>query len=310
MPIADYGLRIDPSLPEEGSTMNKKIAIVITLLVALAGCGRGPTLDTQQVSAKRITGALPTEDPTSKLWDDATEHPAKMMVQDVAEPKLIEPGVSLVKVRALHNNDWVVFRLEWEDPTQDLIPQPGSGSDAVAVQFPLQQSADVPDIAMGEKTKGVRIWFWKAVWQDDDERARAGQGDRIATLYPNAAPDHYPYLANAASRDEMEKRYAPARAAGNPILVRPNSSPVQVLIAEGFGNTTPSSDQPSAGRGLWIDGKWTTTIARPLRGGGELGDLELGKKSYIAFAVWDGAKQHTGSRKMRSGWIPFVVREQ
>ncbi|MCS6806940.1 MAG: ethylbenzene dehydrogenase-related protein [Acidobacteriota bacterium] len=288
---------------------NKIVPMMVMVIVALAGCAR-TAVDTQQVSAVKITGPLPVEDPNAKLWNDAPEHPAKLMVQDVAEPKMMEPGISLIKVRALHNNDWLAFRLEWDDATQNLIPQPGASSDAVAIQFPLQAGADVPDAAMGEKGKGVRIWYWKAVWQDDDERAQAGRGDRIATLYPNATSDHYPFEANAAARDEMEKRYAPAKAAGNPILARPNASPVQVLMAEGFGHTTPSANQPSAGRGLWTRGRWTTTIARPIRGGAELGDLEVGKRTYIAFAVWDGAKQHTGSRKMRSGWIPFVLKDQ
>jgi DMSO reductase family type II enzyme heme b subunit len=289
--------------------MNKKVAIIAVCLLALAGCRRGPVVDTQQVSAKLVAGTLPTEDPASRLWNDAPEHPAALMVQDVTEPKLIEPGVPLVKVRALHNREWVVFRLEWEDPTQDLIPESGTSSDAAALQFPMQQGADVPDAAMGEQGKGVRIWYWKAVWQDDDERARAGKGDRIATLYPNAVPDHYPYEANPAARAEMEKRYAPARAAGNPIAARPQAGPVQVLMAEGFGNTTVTPTQQAAGRGRWTDGKWVATIARPLRGGAELGELEAGKKGYLAVAVWDGAKQHTGSRKMRSGWIPFVLKE-
>lgn len=291
-----------------------KTILMILLLVLMAGC-RGPIIDTQQVPAKYITGALPTEDPASGMWDDAPEHPAKMMVQDVTEPKLIEPGVSLLKVRALHNKDWVVFRLEWDDPTQDLIPKSGSSSDAVAIQFPVRQGSDVPDPAMGELNKGVRIWFWKSVWQDDDERKKSGKGDRISTLYPNAAPDHYPYEAEPLKKDakaqtEAARRYAPARASGNPILVRPNSNPVQVLMSEGFGNTTPAGSQPSAGRGVWKSGKWMTTIARPLKGGDELGTLEPGKRGYIAFAIWDGAKQHTGSRKMRSGWVPFILNEQ
>ena len=288
----------------------RRFIVIAVVLIALASCKRGPQVDTLQVAAKFISAPLPFEDPMSPLWQQATEHPAKLMVQDIAEPKLLEPGVGVVNVRALHNGEWVVFRLEWQDATQDLIPSPGKSSDAAAIQFPLAQTADVPNPAMGERGKGVRIWYWKAVWQDDAERQRAGKGDRITALYPNAAPDHYPAQANPAAREEMEKRYAPARAAGNPILVRPNSGPVQVLMAEGFGNTTATPTQTAHGSGVWKDGKWTTTIARPLRPGTELGDLEIGKRGYLAFAIWDGDKQHTGSRKMRSGWIPFQLVEK
>lgn len=289
--------------------MNRKELIFFVVLLLAAGCGRGPQLDTRQVAAQYISGALPLEDPASRLWDQAAEHPARLMVQDITEPKLVEPGVSLVKVRALYNRDWVVLRLEWDDPTQDLIPYSGKSSDAAAIQFPLHQGADVPDPAMGEKGKGVRIWYWKSLWQDDAARAAAGKGDRIATLYPNAAPDHYPYQASPSARTEMETRYAPAKAAANPILVRPDAGPVQVLMAEGFGNTAPTPAQTARGLGRWKAGKWVLTIARPLHGGPELGELAVGKRGYVAVAVWDGGKQHAGSRKMRSGWIPFLLRE-
>ena len=221
-----------------------------------------------------------------------------------------EPGVDLVRVRALHNGEWVVFRLEWADPSQDLIPRPGHSSDAAAIQFPLLTNADLPDNAMGEKGKGVRIWYWKAVWQDDTARAQGQRGDRIASLYPNAAIDHYPFEANASARAEMEKRYAPARAAENPIPVLPGSGPVQVLVAEGFGNTRVAPAQTGRGKGHWASGKWTITIARPLAGGAELGDLPAGKRTYLALAIWDGDKSHAGSRKMRSTWIPLVLRTQ
>jgi hypothetical protein len=36
----------------------------------------------------------------------------------------------------------------------------------------------------------------------------------------------------------------------------------------------------------------------------------VGKRGYVAVAVWDGAKAHAGSRKMRSGWIPFILGEK
>jgi DMSO reductase family type II enzyme heme b subunit len=160
---------------------------------------------------------------------------------------------------------------------------------------------------MGEAGKAVRIWYWKAVWQDDAARAARGSGDRIATLYPNAAVDHYPFEANPQARAEMEKRYAPARAAGNPITARPNGGAVQVLVAEGFGNTRVAPGQPGRGKGQWAGGKWRVTLARPLAGGAELGSLVVGRRTYVAFALWDGAQAHTGSRKMRSEWVPLVL---
>jgi hypothetical protein len=36
--------------------------------------------------------------------------------------------------------------------------------------------------------------------------------------------------------------------------------------------------------------------------------LEGGARTQIAFAVWQGSEQEAGARKMRTGWIPMVVR--
>jgi DMSO reductase family type II enzyme heme b subunit len=292
--------------------MKNRLALALALTTTLAfaaACGRAPVRDLQQVTAVLAGGALPAEDPGSRLWDRAPEHPARLMVQDVVEPRLTTPGVEVVAVRALHDGNRIAFRLEWGDATRDISAESGRSSDAAALQFPVVSGADVPDAAMGERGKGVRIWYWKALWQDDAERAASGGKDRIAALYPNASIDHYPFAAAAGdARAEFERRYAPARAAGNPIAERGAAGPVQVLAAEGYGNVAPATQtQAGAGRGTWSDGRWVVTIARPLRPGPDMGVLEPGGRSYIAFAVWDGSARHTGSRKMRSGWTRLVL---
>lgn len=283
--------------------------LLVGLTAAAAACGRGPTIDAAQVTVPLVTGVLPAEDPSSVLWDRAPEHPAALVAQDVVEPKLLVPGASRVRVRALHNGEWVVFRLEWEDKTRDVLPQTGITSDAVAVQLPVEGGSAVPDPAMGEEGKPVHICYWKAVWQDDAERAGRGQ-DRIAALYPNATTDHYPFLANPAAKDEMARRYAPAEAAGNPVTSRRGQSAVQELVAHGYGTTTAAPTQRAVGKGTWRSGRWLVTIARPLDGGPGMARMAAGQKTYLAIAVWDGASRQAGARKMRSAWIPVVLRSK
>jgi hypothetical protein len=287
-----------------------KHGIFALIVLLTAACARETAVDTTQVTAAHIAGPLPLEDPESSAWNRAVEHPARLMVQDIAEPRLTTPGVELVRVRALHDGRFVVFRLEWVDATRDLMVDSGRSSDAAAIQFPVAPGEDVPNAAMGERAKSVQICYWKALWQDDAARAASGGPDRVGTLYPNMSIDHYPAQANPAAREEMERRYAPAAAAGNPITARDSATPVQELIAEGFGTTTAAPTQKATGRGTWRDGRWLTTIARPLSEGAGLANLQAGRKTYVAFAVWDGASQHMGSRKMRSGWVPFVLEER
>ena len=285
--------------------MKSRILVLAVIAQLSVACGRGPTVNPAEVRAVRAAGELPGLDPLSPRWDSVPQHPARLMVQDVTEPRLTVPGVDLVNVRAMHDGTSIVFRLEWADATSDLIPDVGRGSDAAAIQLPLQPGADVPDAAMGEKGKGVQIAYWKSVWQDDADRAGSGK-DRMTALHPNATTDHYPAQAGGDAKEEMERRYAPARAAGNPMLTARNGA-VQEIVAEGFGSATPAPAQKASGRGVWANGKWMTTIARPLNEGAGAANLQPGQRTYIAFAVWNGAERHTGARKMRSGWIPLVM---
>jgi DMSO reductase family type II enzyme heme b subunit len=121
------------------------------------------------------------------------------------------------------------------------------------------------------------------------------------------AVDPYPYNQNPAVQDEMTKRYAPALAAGNPITARPQAGAVQEMLAEGFGTSAVPAVQHAGGRGAWTQNQWVVTIARPLNEGDGRSNLEIDRKTYVAFAVWDGAERQTGGRKMRSGWVPLVL---
>jgi hypothetical protein len=48
---------------------------------------------------------------------------------------------------------------------------------------------------------------------------------------------------------------------------------------------------------------WAVVIVRPVPDG-----LTPGARTVVAFAVWDGGRQEVGARKMRTGWIPLLMR--
>ena len=74
------------------------------------------------------------------------------------------------------------------------------------------------------------------------------------------------------------------------------------LIAMGPGSLSRADSAQSDGSGRRSGDGWEVVITRPLPDG-----LERGGRSVVAFAVWDGADDEAGSRKMRSGWIPLAV---
>jgi DMSO reductase family type II enzyme heme b subunit len=245
--------------------------------------------------------ALPG-DPGDAAWAVAPIYNAKLLLQDVVEPRLLETSTPEVRVQAVSDGERLALRLAWDDETRDDLPGAARFDDACAVQLPRTVTANVPDPQMGEKSKPVEVSYWRASWQAVVD----GRGDTIQDLYPNAWVDHYPFEAahlepGSDDQRKMALRYAPARALGND-RAGPRDSPVEDLIALGPGSLSRADSAQSDGSGRRSGDGWEVVITRPLPNG-----LESGGRSVVAFAVWNGAGDEAGSRKMRSGWIPLAV---
>lgn len=270
------------------------------LLLVAAGCSRGPRLTNEVVALERAQ--LPAG-PTDRAWSAAPEHRAALLVQDLVEPRLMTPSTPEVAVRALTNGTEIAFRLEWADETGDDTPGPSRMVDACAVQLPERIEPDLPEPQMGQEGRAVQIAYWRADWQAWVN----GRGGSIQDLYPNASIDHYPFAARplepgSSARQEMERLYAPALASGN-LRAGPRKSAVEVLIATGPGTLDRAPEQNANGSGVFEKNRWQVVIRRPLPQG-----LGRDQRTHVAFAVWQGSKQESGARKMRTGWIPLVRR--
>jgi Ethylbenzene dehydrogenase len=282
-------------------TRSSLIGLLAASMSFLAACKKppaAPTPDVQVVSAPAVPA-----DPYDPAWNSAPEHVAKLLLQDMVEPRLLTPSTSQVRVRAIAGVSDLAIRLQWADPTANDIAAPGKFSDGCAIQLPSKVEPGVPAPQMGEPGKPVEIVFWNAAWQAQV----TGRGDSISALYPNASIDHYPFEAASLPKDSdaqraMAARYAPARALGNR-AAGPHTSAVQDLVAQGPGTLTPASTTSSTGRGARDGDGWSIVIIRKRPPG-----LTPLNPTQIAFAVWDGAGEEAGARKMRTGWIPLTVK--
>jgi ethylbenzene dehydrogenase len=281
---------------------HKRIAAV-AVLAFVSACKGGPAQapSAEVVVARRAQ--LPS-DPGDAVWRDTPVYTAALVLQDMVEPRLLEPSTDKVQVRALTDGKTIAFRLEWADPTVDDLPGLGRFSDACAVQLPVSTQADVPAPQMGETQRPVEITYWRAFWQSMVD----GREDTIKALFPNATVDHYPFEAaslqpGSEAQREMALRYAPARELGND-MAGPRKQPVQDLVAEGPGTIRPAPETRSVGRGKHTDQTWTVVLSRPLPNG-----LDPGSRTQVAFAVWQGAHQEVGARKMRSVWVPLLLQK-
>lgn len=281
-----------------------KHILVSTLLVLLvsAGCKKTP-VEATEVIAVSVSNFPST--PGDKTWDAAPEYVAKLIPQDLVEPRLAEPSTPEVRVQALTNGLEIAFRLHWLDPDQNDVERPGSFVDACAVQVPVTLLPNPPAPQMGEAGGKVQIVYWRADWQAWVN----GRGDSIKDIYPNAEVTHYPFQATSLpngspEQKEMAQRYAPAAAVGNR-RQGPRQSAVESLIAEGPGTLAPNPAIAVRGRGERTKDGWVVMMVRPLPEG-----LAPKTRTSVAFAVWQGANKEAGARKMRSGWAPLTVQEK
>jgi DMSO reductase family type II enzyme heme b subunit len=283
-----------------GSNLKFAILSIFIALVSFA-CSRTPKPTPDVVVVDRPALTL---DPNDRAWNDIPEHVAQLLLQDMVDPRLMEPSTAVVHVQAMTDGKDIAFRLSWDDATMNDMPGPAKFTDACAVQFPQKAAPDLPAPQMGEMGRQVEIAFWRANWQAVVD----GRGDTIKDLQPNASVDHYPFEAQSLQpgspeQKEMQQRYSPARATGN-TMAGPRERPVECLIAGGPGTLTPDLTLQANGKGKYEKGKWAVVISRPLP---EV--LRAAPRSQAAFAVWEGSHREVGSRKMRTGWVP-VVREQ
>jgi DMSO reductase family type II enzyme heme b subunit len=278
----------------------RRIMLVTILAAAVGACRSAPA---PVVDVVALPVAMLPDDPNDFAWNSAPEHVAKLLLQDLVEPRLQAASTPDVRIRALTSGNEISLRLAWMDASVDDLPGAGRFNDGCAVQVPQKPSATAPDPQMGMAGNGVAITFWRADWQ----ASVSGRGDTIRDLYPNATVDHYPFEApslekGSAAQQSLSREYAPAEGAGNR-RGGARTSAVEDLVAEGPGTLSPAGATRARGRGIRTSDGWAVVIVRPLPDG-----LTATTPSIIAFAVWEGSKQEAGARKMRTAWIPLSIR--
>jgi DMSO reductase family type II enzyme heme b subunit len=274
---------------------------LIVLLFA-AGCTKATVPATEVIAVSAVQ--LPAG-PADAAWDSAPEYIAKLIPQDLVEPRLSQASTPEVRVQAMTNGREVAFRLRWVDPTQNDTETPGQFVDACAVQVPAKLMPNPPAPQMGEAAGGVQIAYWRADWQAWVN----GRADTIKSIYPNAEITHYPFQASSLApgspeQQEMAKRFAPADAVGNR-RQSPRTSSVESLLAEGPGTLAQNPAVAVKGNGVRTKDGWAVMIVRALPDG-----LAPKARTSVAFAVWQGSNKEAGARKMRSGWAPLALREK
>lgn len=160
----------------------------------------------QVLKAVPVVGELPM-DPTDAQWSQAEPMDVRLTGQVVVPPRWQNPGIEMVTMRALVNENDIAFRLTWDDPFKDvvhdtakefdptelqkvgiynsyvqandqIVRQLETFRDAIALQFAIKPSegAKKPHFVRGESSNAVNLWMW------DADKAEAGETAAFETV--------------------------------------------------------------------------------------------------------------------------------
>jgi hypothetical protein len=273
-----------------------------TLLAAVVGRHGPPDPPklASRMTASYREGEIPLDDPQHWKWRRTPGILAALQPQQIAAPILHEAALETLEIRALHDGGELAFLLEWDDPERDDLNGIGRFQDAVAIQLPTRRVNTPPPITMGSPGTPVHILQWRASWQRDIERGRAGPRVLYPRLVLDIAPDE---LLGA----EAAAPYTPARAVGNPLSVAKRTSAIEEIVAEGFGSATTLQTQRARGAGVYAEGRWGVTVALPLERGDAGEAIAAGSVWPVAFAVWLGSRGNRGARKHFADWVSCEI---
>ena len=278
-------------------SVTRKTAVVMALSVGLAAAltATGTRLAASQgtvITAMHTDRAIPVKDPWSDFWNDVPKVDVALSAQQITPP--MGGHRWTLTARAVQDGQKLYIELEWPDSTADRsVGAQQLFTDAAAVQFPSVASQQVPAFCMGDPTASVNIWQWRAAWQADVNRGFQGG---VKHEFPNTEVDWYPF--------HKDPVFYPGRYVDNPFSATRRTSPVDNLVAGGFGTLTPDPTPVVQGWGAWRDGRWRVVFARPLHVGRE-GNVELASddRTDVAFAVWDGSAQERDGMKSVGNFV-------
>jgi DMSO reductase family type II enzyme heme b subunit len=243
--------------------------------------------DNQVLKVQAIIGDVP-DDPDNASWATATPMDIRLTGQVIAAPRWQNPSIELATIRALHNDEDIVFLLEWDDPFEDathnkekefdaseigkvgaynsyipaneVLPrQLETFTDSVALQFPTKPTTGTkkPHFFRGDASNPVQLWIWKAVQEKQGEQ------------------------------------------------------PVEEAVARGWKQNPKAQAQEQqqvSATGSWAEGRWRVIMKRPLITD-DRNDVQFVKGQFIPMALnaWDGSNGEHGLVMSLSSWYSVII---
>lgn len=266
---------------------------VVTLVAASAlfAAGVNPAVPQAAGVTSFQTEKAPALDPTDGVWSSVPGVEIPLSAQKTTYP-FGGGQIPAATVRSVHTDDKLYVHLTYRDPTlNDESDGFTRFADAAAVQFPATAGSTVPFFCMGQVDIGVNIWQWRA----DTQR---GIPENVEEISERGYVDMYP------STDPL---WYPARDVGN-VMATKTKTPVQNLVALGFGTLTQADTQVVAGKAAHTGDEWQVVFRRDFASPG-VGQptFTAGTETDVAVAVWNGAERERNGLKSVSQFTTLTI---
>jgi len=156
----------------DGDSGSDRSWLAVTALVVLAVVGAAllPSLSSARPANEVPVGEVGANatDPTAEAWTTVPNVDLALSSAPSGLPGASNVSVQRAQVRAATNDSHAFVRVSWVDDTADRnASDPREFADAVAVQFPENESAR-PPIAMGGTSNRVNVWYWTGTGRTEE----------------------------------------------------------------------------------------------------------------------------------------------
>jgi len=235
-------------------------------------------------NVQKVDGPLP-DDPDDPTWKTVNSNFYPLAGQIIQSEKTIYPIIDNVIIKALHNDNDIVFYLHWDDPTVDpILKKSTTVEESPAPPLPAHLQTNEPEEQPTEELKPQEF------------------PDSIAIQFPTSVGDgnEKPYFLNGDSEHPVN-------------LWKWSSHPMKALELNATGiekiNVQKDSSQNLTSKASFKYGRYFLVVKRPLTTSDAKVDIQLrsGQTIPIAFNIWNGSAGETGSEKVISSWFDMIL---
>lgn len=237
------------------------------------------------IRARKITGSI-AMDPEDPAWNTETYF-FPLGSQIIQPKKLYHTVIDSVMVKALYNAEEMAIHLSWDDPTFD----PSLKS--------LTSVKESPPPPLSPETQQETLQGMTEEKETNEESEKL-LPDAIAVQFPVDLNGEKPYFLNGDAEHPVN-------------LWKWSSNPMEAieLNARGMDKilTQPKESQNLASKAIYRYGSYHLVLKRKLTTQDKENDIQFkpGQQIPIAFNIWDGSANETGTQKAISSWFQLIL---